>query len=163
MVALLVLLMLAIIATTVARSNRLQLRMAGNDEARIAALQQALAIVDSILSNPVNMRLAGGVGYRACTPETTAVVCNDYTLPLAPDAKPAVGSLNVSITRLAPLQGPMPALAEAQASSAVHYRVAKYEVQVEYDATARQLGRAVLAQGVLVREPNANASGGGTP
>jgi Tfp pilus assembly protein PilX len=38
-VSLLVLLVMGIIATTVARTNQLQLHMAGNDEARIAAMQ----------------------------------------------------------------------------------------------------------------------------
>ena len=45
--------MLGLIAATVARTNLLQLHMAGNDEARIAAMQQALAAVDSVLAGDV--------------------------------------------------------------------------------------------------------------
>jgi len=152
-VSLLVLLLLGIIATTVARSNLLQLHMAGNDEARTAAMQHALALVDAVLPSAVGIVPAGDVGSRLCLPDSTGADCDNYSLVLESGALPAVGITNVAVTRVAPLEERMPVLAEAQASSTVYYRVAKLEVQVSYDGSAASLGRATIAQGLLLRLP----------
>ncbi len=162
-VSLLVLLLLGIIATTVARTNQLQLHMAGNDEARIAALQQALAAVDAVLANTANTPLNGGVGYRVCTVDSPDESCDEHTLALEQGVEPTTGSLDVSVARVAPLEGRLPIMGEAQASSTVYYRVAQFEVQVAYEGAEQALGRAVLAQGVLVRLPVSLQSGGGDP
>jgi hypothetical protein len=150
-VSLLVLLLLGIIATTVARSNLLQLHMAGNDEARTAAMQQALAVVDAVLPSAVATLPTGGVGYRQCQPDSADTDCDDYSLVLQSGALPAAGNTAVAVTRVAPLEERMPVLAEDQASSTVYYRVAKLEVQVSYDGSAAGLGRATIAQGLLLR------------
>jgi hypothetical protein len=152
-VSLLVLLLLGIIATTVARTNLLQLRMAGNDEARTAAMQQALAVVDAVLPSAVGRVPAGDVGYRLCLPGSDDTGCDEYSLALEGGALPATGSTAVAVTRVAPLEERMPVLAEAQASSTVYYRVAKLEVQVSYDGSAAGIGRATIAQGLLLRLP----------
>lgn len=162
-VALLVLLLLGIIATTVARSNLLQLRMAGNDEARTAAMQQALAVVDAVLPSAVGLAPAGGVGYRLCLPDSATTDCDDYSLVLESGALPAVGITDVAVTRVAPLEERMPVLAEDQASSTVYYRVAKIEVQVSYAGSAAGLGRATIAQGLLLRLPASPQVVGGAP
>lgn len=163
LVSLLVLLLLGIIATTVARTNQLQLHMAGNDEGRIAALQQALAVVDAMLERPTGIRLDSGVGYTVCQLGSPATSCDEYTLQLAADARPEAAGLEVSVTRIAPAESRMPLLDENQASSAVYYRVAKFEVSVVYDGAPESPGRAALAQGVLVRLPVSTQSGGGEP
>ncbi|MEE4146684.1 MAG: hypothetical protein V2I26_17900 [Halieaceae bacterium] len=163
LVSLLVLLLLAVIATTVAGTNRLQLRMAANDEARVAALQQALAAVDAVLDSPGGISLDSAVGHRRCMAGSPEPSCYDYTIELPPDALPAAGSLDVSVTRVAPAESAMPSLDETGASSAVHYRVAKFEIRVAYDGTSAGAGRATLTQGVLVRLPVSTQSGGGMP
>ncbi len=152
-VSLLVLLLLGIIATTVARSNLLQLHMAGNDEVRTAAMQQALALVDAVLPSAVGVAPAGPVGYRQCLPDSADTDCDDYSLALESGALPAAGSTAAAVIRVAPMEERMPVLAEAQASSTVYYRVAKLEVQVSYDGSAAGLGRATIAQGLLLRLP----------
>jgi len=162
-VSLLVLLVMGIIATTVARTNQLQLHMAGNDEARIAALQQALAVADGIFARSANTLATGGVGHRNCLADTLDAGCDDHTLTLDQGVLPAVGDLNAAVLRLAPEEGRMPVLSEGAANSTVHYRVARFELQVVYDGTAGGTGRASLAQGVLVRFPHSARSGGGIP
>ena len=163
-VSLLVLLVLGLIATTVARTNLLQLHMAGNGEARIAALQQSLAAVDAVLAGGVSvLPISGGLGYRTCLPGSPNVACNERTVVLAPAALPATGQLDVAVTRVAPLLGNMPVMSEEGASSAVHFRVAKFEIAVAYLAAGQDAGRAALVQGVLVRLPYSHQSGGGTP
>lgn len=163
LVALLVLLLLAVIATTIAGTNRLQLHMATNDEGRVAALQQALAVVDAVLDSPTGISLDTSVGDRRCMAGSPTPTCDEYTIALPPGALPGAGSLEVSVTRIAPAESAMPSMGEAEASSAVHYRVAKFEIQVAYDGAAAGMGRAALAQGVLVRVPVSTQSAGGSP
>lgn len=162
-VSLLVLLMLGVIAVTVARTNRLQLHMAGNDEAGMAALQLAMAAAESALVSAIGPVFPGGLDYRLCTPLSAAETCDERTLALAPTLAPDAGSLDVSIVRMAPLLGRLPVMAEGKASSAIQYRVATLEVQVSYDGIEEGQGRAVLAQGVLVRLPAPLQVDGGTP
>jgi hypothetical protein len=162
-VSLLVLLLLGIIAITVARTNQLQLHMAGNDEGRVAALQQALAVLDAVLDSPSAISLDGGLGHRNCLAGSVDQSCDEYTIELTPGALPEAGRLEVTVTRVAPAESAMPVLGAAAASSAVHYRVAKFEVRVTYDGSAAGIGRAALAQGVLVRLPVATQSGGAMP
>jgi hypothetical protein len=162
-VSLLVLLLLGTIATTVARTNLLQLHMAGNDAARIDAMQQALAMVDAVLPSAVAIAPLGGVGYRLCLPDSTDTGCDDYSLLLETGALPATGITDVAVTRVAPLEERMPVLGETEASSTVYYRVAKLEVRVSYDGSADGLGRATVAQGLLVRIPAAPQVVGAMP
>jgi len=162
-VSLLVLLLLGTIATTVARTNLLQLHMAGNDEARTAAMQQALAMVDAVLAGAVDSPPKGGVGYRLCLPESPDTNCDERSLLVDSGALPAVGITDVAVTRVAPLEERMPVLGEEEASSTVYYRVAKLEVRVSYDGSAENLGRATVTQGLLVQIPAAPQVVGATP
>lgn len=160
-VSLLVLLVMGVIATTVARTNQLQLHMAGNDEARVAAMQQALAVIDAVYARPANFRTDVVTGHRTCLAASINESCDDHSLTLEQGLVPAIGHLEIAVQRLAPEAGRMPVLAENAANSAVHYRVAKFEVQVLYEGAADSGGRASLAQGVLVRLSHSASSGGG--
>ena len=162
-VSLLVLLVMGIIATTVARTNQLQLHMAGNDEARIAAMQQALAVIDGVFARPGNFRTDVPAGHRMCHVVALSEGCDAQSLTLDAGVLPTVGRVELAVERLAPEAGSMPVLGESNANSTVHYRVAKFEVQVVYDQTADGGGRASLAQGVLVRLPQSASSGAGIP
>jgi hypothetical protein len=162
-VSLLVLLMLGIIATTVARTNRLQLHIAGNDEGRVAALQQALAVLDAVLDSPAAFSLDSGVGHRNCLAGSLDRSCDEYAIELAPGALPEAGRVELSVTRVAPAESAIPLLEQDLASSAVHYRAAKFEVRVAYDGAAAGIGRAALVQGVFVRLPVSMQSGGAMP
>jgi hypothetical protein len=163
LVSLLVLLVMGIIATTVARTNQLQLHMAGNDEARIAAMQRALAVIDGVFARPGNFRTDVPAGHRTCRVAAVSEGCDAQSLTLDAGVLPTVGLVEVAVERLAPEAGRMPVLGESHANSTVHYRVAKFEVQVVYDQTADGGGRASLAQGVLVRLPQSASSGAGIP
>lgn len=162
-VSLLVLLVMGIVATTVARTNQLQLHMAGNDEARIAALQQALAVADGIFARSANTHVSSGVGHRNCLADSVDTGCDEHTLMLEQGVLPAIGELHAAVVRMAPEEGRMPVFSEGAANSTVHYRVASFELQVVYDGTAEGSGRSSLAQGVLVRFPHSARSGGGVP
>jgi hypothetical protein len=154
LVSLLVLLLIALIAATVTRTSQLQLRMAGNTENRTAAMQQALAAVDAVLDSPMSTPLNLGVGHIVCAEDAAPQpACDEYTLQLPLDALPDEGALVVRVARLEPAVGRVPVLAEDMASSAVYYRVAKFEVRATYDGTAAGRGSAAIAQGVLVRLP----------
>jgi hypothetical protein len=149
-VCLLVLLLLALLGTTVARTSLLHLQMAGNDETRLSALQQAMAVVDAVLETGAGMELSAAVGHRACTPQAGPQPCDaGMALPATLPSPP--GRLDAVVERLAPVAIRMPRMSEEAASSTVFYRVARFEVGGIYDGTTEGLGRAAVTQGVLVR------------
>ncbi len=150
-VALLVLLLTAIIATAVAATSLLQLRMAGNDEAEVAAQQRALSAVDAVLSDPEAIPVRGHPGYRWCTSGAGPDGCDETDLALDARWLPGTGSTDVTVTRVAPTRARLPPMGEGRASSAVAYRVAKFEVRAVHDDSPAGGARAVVAQGVLVR------------
>lgn len=151
LVSLLVLLLLALIATTVVRTNLLQMHMAGNDQAKVAALQHALAILDAVLDSGAGTELDGSVGRKACAQTSTEQGCDTRRIPLAPGLEPPTGVIDFSVVRMAPLEARMPVMNEDRASSTVFYRVAKFEIRASYDGIDEGLGRVLAAQGVLVR------------
>jgi len=151
LVSLLVLLLLGVIASTAARTGLLQLHMAGNDAAGVGARQHALAALDAVVADTTMMPAHVEVGYTICDDRSTLPDCDEHGILLEPGIRPAIGDLSVSVVRIAPLESRLPVTAEATASSAVFYRVAKFEIRASYDATARGLGRARLVQGVFAR------------
>lgn len=163
LVSLLVLLLMGVIATTVASTNLLQLHMAGNDEARTAAMQRALAVIDAVFARPDNFSTQVSAGHKRCAQSGGAAGCDSYTLTLEQEALPTTGGMDVAVLRLAPQEVRMPVLAENSAHSTVHYRLARYEVQVTYEDVADAGGRAALVQGVLVRLSHSSNFGGGMP
>jgi type II secretory pathway pseudopilin PulG len=150
-VTLLVLLLLALLAAAVGRSNLMQLQMAGNDEAKMSALQHALAIQDAVLAQQDSTPVLGGVGYRICTTGSTNASCDQSTLAIDTALQPAIGRVDAVVTRVGPALARLPVLSEAMASSGLHYRVAKFEIRSTYDGSAEGLARAETVQGVLVR------------
>lgn len=151
LVSLLVLLMLALIATTVARTNLLQMHMAGNDQARVAAMQHTLAVLDAVMDSGAGTELDGNVGRKFCGQTSTLQGCDARRIALAPGLEPPIGAVDFSVVRMAPLEARMPVMSEDKASSTVFYRVAKFEIRASYDGTDEGQGRVLAAQGVLVR------------
>lgn len=148
------LLMLAVLAGTALRVSALEFRMAGNDQFREQALQQALGVAQALAVNPQHFPLDLGVGESLCGAGST---CARPVLPPAPmaDALPEGTVLDYRITRRGPLFAPVPdlRLAEAQASGASGWRAASFEVQVAIDGTALGLGSARVVQGMALLLP----------
>jgi hypothetical protein len=148
------LLMLAVMAGTALRVSALEFRMAGNDQFREQALQQALGVAQALAVNPQHFPLDLGVGDSLCSASST---CARPVLPPAPmaEALPEGTVLDYSITRRGPLFAPVPDLrrAEARASGSSGWRTASFEVQVAIDGTALGLGSARVVQGVALLLP----------
>lgn len=151
LVSLLVLLLIALIANAVARTNLLQLHMAGNAQAKTAALQTSLALVDAALANEFSTPVTGEIGYRICAVGNSDASCDEAILAVDNSLLTGPGTVELSVTRVAPLLVRMPVMAEHEASSTQFYRAARYEVRAGYDGAGQGQGRAVVVQGVLVR------------
>jgi hypothetical protein len=151
LVSLLVLLLIALVANAVARSNLLQVHMAGNAETKTTALQNSLALVDMVMADESSTPVTGGLGYKVCVTGASDPGCDQLTLSIDKSLTPASGRVELSVSRMAPLAVPMPVMAEHSASSSQAYRAARFEVRAGYDGVTHKQGRAVVVQGVLVR------------
>ena len=124
-------------------------------------MQQALAAIDGVFARPANFRTDVRVGHRMCHVAALSEGCDAQSLTLDAGVLPTAGRLQLAVERVAPEAGRMPVLGENDANSTVHYRVAKFEVQVVYESAVDRGGRASIAQGVLVRLPLSTNSGEG--
>ncbi|QIB66350.1 PilX N-terminal domain-containing pilus assembly protein [Kineobactrum salinum] len=152
LLAMVFLLLLAIISSSVVRTSVLEFRMAGNDQFREEALQKAQAIAAALAEDPANFRLTGGVGYTRCR---AGGGCESETLAVAAatEAVPAGVDVSYRIRRQAPLVvKSLPfRQAESNASSSQVFDAAIFEVGVTVDGSAVRLGSAEVLQGIAVR------------
>jgi Na+-transporting NADH:ubiquinone oxidoreductase subunit NqrC len=155
-ISLFFLLLLSLIATTMSRSATTQLQMAGNEQARMEAQQQALSIVDAIAADSTFTPVVGNIGYKTCTTGSSDSSCDASLISLesAVTASPTGTALNYHVTRVGPLEAAAPTMSEESASSANFYKVARFELNSEYDGSDAKLGSASVVQGLLVRVSN---------
>lgn len=148
--ALIFLIIITMLSLSAMRSSILELRQASNDELRVAAFESAQAIIDAVMNTPGNMPVVGDVGFLICTKYET---CEDTSLTLtgglyADEIEDQ--QVRVRVERLGPLFGPPP---RGLGTSARNLTAASFKIEADYNRTDDGLGRADLAQGVMVVVP----------
>ncbi len=153
LVSLVFLIILTLAATTAMRTSIMELRMAGNEVARVNTLEMTQSIVDEVVGNPDNMIVAGVVGYVNCTPNVTG--CSETSITIDTNLLPAAeaSKASVLVERLAPATTPAP---RGINSSSDAFYAARFEVDVTYDGSATNEGKAGIVQGVIVLIPRSS-------
>ena len=154
LLAMVFMLMLALVSTTMMQTATLQLQMAGNDQFYEEAIQQAQAIATELTHNSKNFSMRSGVGSVNCPVESIASHCD--TSDLQPPTAVAITegvNLDYRIVRQDPLlvKGFPFRESQSRASSIRNVGVAVFEVNVAVDGTELRLGRAHFVQGIAVR------------
>ncbi|MEM8662252.1 MAG: hypothetical protein AAGF35_15310 [Pseudomonadota bacterium] len=152
LITLMILLVIGLIASTLARSHRLQLQMAGNEEARIAAIQHAYGGVDRIIAESDSFSARFQSSETRCTLASAFTDCERASLELKP-SRASDHSLEAIVRGPLSLPDGVPRAALDRATSAVHFQVAKYEIEVVYRGASEAEGRAHITQGVALRLP----------
>lgn len=148
--ALVFLLLMSLIAFASTRAGLMDLRIATNEELRIASFEATQSVVDATAADPLNVRVVGGVGYTNCT---AGLTCSLNGVVLADGykaAEVASGNVAVRVERLAPALRPPPRGIE---SSADKFDTAAFSINAEVGANTDDLGAARVEQGVLVLVP----------
>lgn len=157
-VSLLFLLLLTLVATTGAENSTLQLQMAGNEQSRVEALQQNMAILDAIIDDADNAPVVGGVGFKICDQSSTDTSCDlkEIAIDSSVTTVPTGVSVDYFVTRVGPLEVDAPSMSEELASSASAYKFARQEITSTIDGTDARLGNSTVVQGMQVRIPSQN-------
>ena len=156
LLALVFMLMLAIIASTVLQTAILQLRMAGNDQFLEETLHKAQAIATELSLNPDNFSLEGGVGHTNCAIGEQRLHCDRSQLQIPGSAvAPAGVEIDYRVIRQDPLLWRGFPLREAQdaASSSSSFDAVIFEIDVRVYGSEKRFGNAHIVQGVAVRVP----------
>ncbi|WP_438951548.1 pilus assembly PilX family protein [Porticoccus sp.] len=153
LVAMVFMLLLALVAGTVMQTSMLEFRMAGNDQFREEAFQQAQAVAASITEDINNFPVSGAVGYTICQAGSANPDCNITTLNYDTTVVTDADLVSALVTREGPLiLETFPVrLSESQTSSSPSFDAAVFEVQVEYNGSEEGLGNAAIVQGTAVR------------
>lgn len=150
-ISLVILIAITLLTISSMRSSNIGLRMAQNEESRIAAVQGAQALADAIVSDPQTTPVIGGTGFTICTPGESA--CNRYDLPVANSViayNISTGDLTGRVQRMGPLFRPPPRVV---GSSIDKFSIASFEVTATYDRSDESLGRQQIVEGVMVLVP----------
>lgn len=148
------LLLLGLIANTVINTSLLEFRMAGNDRFREQAFQQARGIANALAADIAHFPVTGGIGYTLCQ-QSAACDAPILALPAGAEAVESGVNLQYRIVRQGPLlsrRSPS-RQAENDASSAVDFAAALFEIIVEIDGMDAGLGSARVVRGVAIRVP----------
>lgn len=149
--SLVLLVAISLLSVASMKSSRDGLRMAQNDESRLAAEQGALALADAVIGDPTTTPVVGDAGFSICTPAETGCDRNDLTLANPVIAsKIASGVLSGRIQRMDP---PLRTPPRGIESSIDKFIAAPFEVTVTFDRTNENLGRQTMVEGVLVLAP----------
>ena len=133
------------------RSSNISLRMAQNEESRVAAEQAAQALADAIVANPGSTPVVGLSGYTVCTYGEDQ--CDSYTLTVDdPMLTSAIASdyISAKVQRTGTVFRPPPRVVE---SSIDKFSSASFRVTATYDRTNAGLGYRQISEGVLVLVP----------
>ncbi len=148
-VSLMLLLVITLLSVSALRSSRLELRMAGNQESRLASFMSAQALVDAIVATPENVPVIGNPGFRICT--ISEAGCNRNTISFdnglfASDL--SAGSLGAVVTR-----GQEVPIPRSLSTSVEKFGGVQYTVTASFDRSAENLGRTQVVEGLLVLVP----------
>jgi hypothetical protein len=153
--AMVFLLLLTLVATTVMQFSIQEFQMAGNNQFREEAFQRAQAVADELADDPNNFPVVGDVGYTICLSTDTDSDCNNSNFLVAPESATAPEGVAVGyqVVRQGPRFVETLPFRESQsaASSARAFDAALFEILVDIDGNEGRLGSAEVAQGIAVR------------
>lgn len=156
MLALIFMLMLTAVATTVMQTAVFQLHMAGNDQFQEEAFQKVRAIAIELSTSPENFPLDLEVGDASCRLGADGSACDRGILSVPVTTSVPEGiTLDYRIVRQDPLILKDVPIREHEdvASSAGSFNAALYEIDVDIRGSDRRLGNARIVRGVAVRLP----------
>lgn len=164
-IALVFLALIALISVSSMDSSRLEAYMAGNEQARIDALQRAQAVVDFLADEDDSFRVTT-VGYLRCNSGNTDTDC-DSSAALA-ISNSDVASLVSGITELSyssefyyeSTKAPPSSIGNGNGQA---YGAAYFDIKVLYDDSDSRGGRAQVSQGIGVRVPTSQQGGTAPP
>ena len=145
--SLLMLVMITLASVAAMRSSRLELRMAGNTEAKLQSFQAVQALADAVYDDPQLVPVIGAPGFTVCTPTIGSCDRNDISLA-GFNHHIAGGELTGVVVLLS--EGAVPRGLE---TSADKFGAVRYRVTTTYDRTDQNLGRSEVVQGMLVLVP----------
>ena len=150
-ISLIFLIAITLLTISSMRSSNINLRMAQNEESRVAAEQAAQALADAIVASPGSTPVIGISGYTVCTyGEDT---CDSYDLVVDdPTLTDAIASnyISAKVQRTGTVFRPPPRVIE---SSIDKFSSASFRVTATYDRTDNGLGYRQISEGVLVLVP----------
>lgn len=151
MISLIFLIAITLLSVASMRSSNINLRMAQNEESRVAADQAAQALADAIVSKPESTPVVGISGYTVCT--IGEYDCDRYDLAVSDSMLAASidsNFISARVERTGTVFRPPPRIVE---SSIDKFSSASFRVTATYDRTADGLGYRQISEGVLVLVP----------
>ena len=152
LIALILMAVLTVVATSTLRFSTFGLRVAVNEELRSDSLQRSQSLIDDVLAGPANLTVNNAVGDTNCVAGVSG--CTRNTLVLQPGTTTTIfqtdASGSVQVRRIGPEVATPP---RATGYSAVRFQAGFLQVESSYDGTAAGWGKAATVEGVTIVVP----------
>ena len=152
--ALILMMLTGLVATTVMRTSVTEVKMVANSQFKEEAFQTVDSVVNAVAASKNNFVVAGDVGYRNCATGETWGGCNVslVSVPSAITTVPTGVDLTFHVDRKGPLTTSLPFReSDTIASGANNFNVALFEVVAEFDGRDEKLGQFEIWQGIAVK------------
>jgi Tfp pilus assembly protein PilX len=152
LIALILMALLTVVATSTLRLSTFGLRMAVGEELRSDSLQRAQSLVDDVMASPANLMITNHVGDTNCVTGVSGCTANTLVLKAGSTSTifQAQSSGSVQVRRIGPEYSTPPRLT---GYSAVKFEASYLQVESSYDGTAAGWGKASTTEGVAVIVP----------
>lgn len=153
-VAMLMLIVMTLLSLASMRSSTLEMRMAGNEETRMAAFEQAQAVVDATIVANANLPGTDEIGYTVCTSNlvvgvATGCSANNLILPAQMAAAVAAGTITARVERTSGQGVDMSPRCTHCANSSRQFTGIGYSVEAVYEPADPRLGQAQIHEGFV--------------
>lgn len=148
LVALIFLGALALISVTVMQSSTLELRMAGNEQEQVEALQSVQAVLDEISRNDAYFPVIQE-GYLLCMTGDSRTECDATSIDLSTALDTLLTGDTVTYQTYYRLDSTMPRASQSTGSVYdTNYRVAYFDIDVDYESGSERGSDREVSQGV---------------
>lgn len=150
LVALVMLVVIGTLGLLSIKTSKLETRMAGNEQVKIAAHQSAQSLIDAILDDSSLTPVVGDIGYMSCTGGQAGCDAAVLVMPAGHAANDvAAGSLVGTSTYTA--VGPPPRVFNTSSES---YVANHYRIRAQFDRADEGLGTSDITQGLVILTPS---------
>jgi hypothetical protein len=152
LVALVMLVIIGTLGLLSIKTSKLETRMAGNEQVRIAAHQTAQSLIDVVIADSNLTPVVGDIGYMSCTGGQAGCNAAVLLMPVGTTANEvAAGYLSGTSTYTA--VGPPPRVFNTSSES---YVANHYRIRAQFDRADEGLGTSDITQGIVILTPSIN-------
>ncbi len=150
LVALVMLVVIGTLGLLSIKTSKLETRMAGNEQVRIAAHQTAQSLIDVVIADSDLTPVVGEIGYISCTGGQAGCNAAALVIPAGAAANDVAAGYLIGTSTYTAV-GPPPRVFNTSSES---YVANHYRIRAQFDRADEGLGASDITQGIVILTPS---------